>query len=96
MMAATGPSAARSAAPGVSLLGSPGGAPSLRVQLSQDRARKRAQKLARTKSALNAVLCIRHLNRRVKAKKQGAGVIAEFLVSIAQQSLLPISVRVFM
>ena len=68
----------------------------IKVRLKRMVKRKRAQKLARTKSALNAVLCIRHLNRRVKAKKQGAGVIAEFLISIAQQSLLPISARVFM
>ena len=68
----------------------------IKVRLKRMVTRKREQKMARTKSALNAVLWISHLNRQAKAKKQGAGVIAEFLISIAQQSLLPVSARVFM
>jgi hypothetical protein len=68
----------------------------IKVRLKRMMTRKREQKMAQTKSALNAVLWISHLNRQVKAKKQGAGVIAEFLISIAQQSLLPVSARVFM
>ena len=68
----------------------------IKVRLKRMMTRKREQKMAQTKSALNAVLWISHLNRQVKTKKQGAGVIAEFLISIAQQSLLPVSARVFM
>ena len=68
----------------------------IKIRLKRLVTRKREQKLARTKSALDACMWMIHVNRRVKAKKKGAGVIGEFLISLAQQSLLPISIRTFM
>ena len=58
--------------------------------------RRREQKLARTKSALDACMWMIHVNKRIKAKKKGAGLIGDFLISLAQQSLVPRAIRAFM
>lgn len=68
----------------------------IKIRLKRLVNRKREQKLAKTKSALDACMWMIHVNRKVKAKKKGAGLIGEFLITLAQQSLLPIAVRTFM